>query len=287
MRNLTIKRAKSFVACLVKMKIYIEDPTAAELYISGTPCRKLGNLKNGKEVTFQIGDAAARIYVIADTASKDYCNEYYQLPEGQEDIVLTGKNKFNPAAGNPFRFDNNTSQGVQAQRKKNSKIGTIVLIVAAVLGGIIGFFFGYGGLSTKAPEPKTFVTGGMSITLTDAFQKMAVDGYDAAYDSRNVAVFALKEPLSLVEGFADYGLTDYAELLLEVNNQTDKEIKTQQGRTYFDYSYQNPETEALYHYYTYVYKTEDAFWAVQFALLESDVPAFADQITQWAASVTF
>ena len=287
MRNLTIKRAKRFVACLAKMKVYIEDPVSCDLYISGTPCRKLGDLRNGKEVTFQIGDEAARIYVIADTPSKDYCNEYYQLPAGQKDIVLTGRNKFAPAAGNPFRFDNNNSQGVQAQRKKNSKTGLIVLIAAAVLSCIIGFFFGYGGLSAKAPEPKTFITGGMSITLTDAFQKMAVDGYDAAYDSRNVAVFAIREPFSLAVDFADYGLTDYAELLLEVNNQTDKEVKTRQGLTYFDYSYQNPENEELYHYYTYVYKTEDAFWAVQFALLESDVPAFADQIARWAASVTF
>ena len=49
MRNLTIKRTKSFVACLAKMKIYVEDPTSNEICINNTPCRKLGDLKNGEE----------------------------------------------------------------------------------------------------------------------------------------------------------------------------------------------------------------------------------------------
>ena len=49
MRTLTIKRAKSFVACLAKMKVYVEDPTSREIVINNVPCRKLGDLKNGEE----------------------------------------------------------------------------------------------------------------------------------------------------------------------------------------------------------------------------------------------
>jgi hypothetical protein len=105
MRNLTIKRTKSFVACLVKMKIYLEDPMASELVINNVPCRKLGELKNGEEKTFVIGENSAKVFVIADTLSRNYCNEYYQLPDGQDDIFLSGKNDFNPASGNAFRFD--------------------------------------------------------------------------------------------------------------------------------------------------------------------------------------
>lgn len=107
MRNLTIKRKKSFAACLTKMKVYIEDLTSNTIVISGIPCRKLGELKNGEEKTFQIGEQAARIFVIADTLSKEFCNDYYQLSEGQENVFLSGKNKLNPAIGNAFRFDNN------------------------------------------------------------------------------------------------------------------------------------------------------------------------------------
>ena len=99
MRNLTIIREKSFVGCLAKMKIYIEDRASGEIHVNGTPCRKIGDLKNGEEKTFQVTEEEAKVFVIADQLSKDYCNEYYQLPAGQEDLFLVGKNKFNPAAG--------------------------------------------------------------------------------------------------------------------------------------------------------------------------------------------
>ena len=139
MRKLTIKRTKSFVACLAKMKVYIEDPTANELLIGDVPCRKLGDLKNGEEKTFEIGDGAAKIFVIADKLSKNFCNEFYELPEGQEDIFLTGKNYFNLASGNAFRFDNNESAAALENRKRGTGKGVVVLIVAIIVGFIVGF----------------------------------------------------------------------------------------------------------------------------------------------------
>ena len=56
MRKLTVKRTKSFVACLYTVKLYIEDISNAEITINGTPCRKLGEIKNGDEKVFEIGD---------------------------------------------------------------------------------------------------------------------------------------------------------------------------------------------------------------------------------------
>ena len=61
MRNLTILRRKKAAAALTKMKVYIEDPFSNELTIKDVPCRKLGELKNGEEVTFQIENRAAKI----------------------------------------------------------------------------------------------------------------------------------------------------------------------------------------------------------------------------------
>ena len=143
MRKLTIKRTKTFVACLMKMKVYIEDHSAGEIVINDVPCRKLGDIKNGEEKTFEISESAAKVFVIADKLSKDYCNDFYQLPEGSEDIVLTGKNRFNLANGNAFRFDNNDNAAVAANRKRGSRIGMIVMIVAIVIGAIVGFLIGF------------------------------------------------------------------------------------------------------------------------------------------------
>lgn len=70
MRNLTVKREKSFVACLITMKVFAEDKEHGETVIDGTPCRRIGELKNGEEKTFPIGEECVKIFVIADELSK-------------------------------------------------------------------------------------------------------------------------------------------------------------------------------------------------------------------------
>ena len=65
MRKLTIKREKRFSEFYKAFKVYIEDANACELDIEGVPCRKLGEIKNGEEVTFEIENHEARIYVFA------------------------------------------------------------------------------------------------------------------------------------------------------------------------------------------------------------------------------
>ena len=105
MRKLTLKREKTFVGCAGKMKVYIEDSTGDFVFGDEIVCRKLGELKNGEEATYEIGEGAALLLVNADSLSADYCYDRYQIPEGGEDISLSGKNTFNPMLGNPFRFN--------------------------------------------------------------------------------------------------------------------------------------------------------------------------------------
>ena len=106
MRQLTIKRKKRFVACLGTMQVYCStDYFTSEITIQEIPCKKLGDLKNGATATFSIGEGETRIYVVADCISRDWCNDFYDLPVGHEDVYLSGKNILNPARGNPFRFD--------------------------------------------------------------------------------------------------------------------------------------------------------------------------------------
>lgn len=287
MRNLTIKRTKSFVGCLAKMKIYIEDLASNEITINNTPCRKIGDLKNGEEKTFQIDEHAAKVFVIADKLSKDYCNEFYQLSDGQEDIFLSGQNKYNPANGNAFRFDNNENEETVANRKHGTRKGLIVLIAAAVVGAITGYLFFTNLFSSITPEIKTFSYDGMTITLTDEFRETNIENYTVAYDSKNVAVFALKEAFILADGFENCTLEQYADLVLQANNFSSAEIKTADGLTGFEYDFTNPETNDTYKYFSYVYKTNDAFWLVQFATLSKNVDAYASEITQWAQSIKF
>lgn len=285
MRNLIIKRTKSFVGCLAKIKIYIEDPLSKEITINNTACRKIGDLKNGEEKIFQIEEHSAKVFVIADKLSKSFCNEYYQLYEGQEDILLTGKNHFNPATGNAFRFDNNDSTDIAINRKRNARKGLLILVICAILGLAIGYSIGSGIRVNKTPEIKTFSSDGMTITLTDEFREASIENYTVAYDSKNVAVFALKEEFSLADGFDEYSLEQYANFVTQANNLGSAEIKTVEGLTHFEFSFTNPETNDVYRYFSYVYKSNDAFWLIQFATLNDYADEYAQQITEWAKSV--
>ena len=286
MRKLTVKRAKSFVACLAKIKIYIEDPSSEEIIINGTSCRKLGDLKNGEEKTFEIENAARKVFVIGDKLSKDLCCEYYQLTEGDEDVVLTGKNKLNPANGNAFIFENNQSEEVLLFRKQKKKRGIRILIACAIIGAVLGFIAGLGLFSGDA-EPKTFSVDGMSITLTDDFNEIYIQGYTKVYDSSRVAVFALKESFTLFEDAENYTLAEYAALLIEINGLTNVSPSSAEGLTFFEYEFENPNTQVMYHYYSFVYKTDDAFWMIQFSTEANNASAYEEQIFNWAKSVEF
>ena len=287
MRNLTIKREKSFVGSLAKMKVYIEDPTSNEICINDISCRKIGDLKNGEEKTFQIDEQEVKIYVIADKLSKNYCNEFYQLPAGQEDVFLSGKNKFNPANGNAFRFDNNESEENIANRKRGTRKGLLILIVAAIVGAVVGYSITSNLFSNKTPDPKDFSSNGMTITLTDEFIKTDIENYTVAYDSKNVAVFALKEAFALADGFQDYTLEQYGNLVLKNNNLSASKLQNLDGLTEFEYEFTNPNTKDTYKYFSFVYKADDAFWLVQFATLTENVDEYSPKILEWAKTVSF
>ena len=295
MRKLTIRRSKSFVACLMKVKVYIEDPFVNELTIDGVPCRKLGDLKNNEEKAFEIGDGQAKVFVIADTLSKDYCNDSFQLPAGQDDIFLSGKNTFN-SAGNAFRFDNNDSPEVLKARKKGAKKGLVIWIVAIVVGFAVGFgavSFALSGVSVfnfltnSKTEAKVFAENGMSITLTNEFRELDVDTFTNCYESDEVAVFALKEEFSMLDGSEDYTLTQYGELVLKNNGMDSFELQTADGLTYFEYESTIPDTNDVFTYFSFIFKTDDAFWLIQFATKTEDVKEVSPSIVEWAHSITF
>lgn len=287
MRNLTICRQKSFVASAAKMKVYIEDPNFGDVEINGVPCTLIGVLRNGQETTFSIGTEAARVYVIADKLSRGYCSDYYPLPEGEEDIYLTGKNHFNPFAGNPFQFDGVTDELVLANRKKGRKKGTVVLVAALIVGLALGFFGTSLALKDTAAE-KAFSTDGMAINLTEDFTQVPADGFALYCESAEVAMFALKEDFFLMPGAEDYTVEEYADLVFQNNPMAaTAQLYTEDSLTWFDYSYTNTAEALDYHFFVYVFKSDDAFWLIQFATPEALAEEKADEIVEWAKSVSF
>ena len=282
MRNLTIKREKSFVACLAKMKVYIEDYITQDLEINGVPCRKLGELKNGEEKTFTIEDREAKVFVIADKLSKGFCSDFYSIPEGTDDIFLSGKNKYNPINGNAFRFDGVASEEVAKNRKKGLKIGIVILIISFILGIVLGVISGLKG----SGDPKEFINDDFSITLTDAFSEISFEDFTYVFDSSDCAVFVVEDSF---EYFADTEvdtLEEYAQLLIEVNEFDDSTVVKKQGDLiYYVYEGTDSQTNQSFAYTAFVYEGTDSFWLVQFAVPEENAEEKNETVFQWAETV--
>lgn len=141
MRNLTIRRNKTYVACLVTDKVYVEDPASGDITVGGVPCRKIGELKNGEEKTFSLENEAVGVYIVSDMTTKDANFGYYPVPAGDEDVFLSGRHKMNPAAGNPFCFDgreNEDNERTREARKSMKRRFLYIVITTAVMGFLLG-----------------------------------------------------------------------------------------------------------------------------------------------------
>ena len=216
-----------------------------------------------------------------------HCNEFYEIPAGIDDIHLSGKNKFNLANGNAFRFDGNTSEAVLQNRKKSNRKGAIIITVAAVIGFVIGFLLTSGAFASE-PEEKVFIDEGLYIVLDDSFTKTNAEDFTLFYVSDDSAVIALREDFEATPQLRGLSLDEYAHLVIDVNNLTDSEVKTtDDGLVYYEYDSLISETNEKYKYYSFVYKSTDCFWLVQFSSLFENSESQREQIFEWARTVKF
>ena len=285
MRNLTIQREKTFVACLMTMKIYIEDNANGNVMIDGVYCHKIGELKNGESKTFEIASESAKVFVIADQLSRNYCNEYYQLPEGEEDITLSGKNSFNLTTGNAFCFHNNNNPEVHKNRKKNSRRGTLILVLALLLGIAIGLLSNIDVFFEKEAKSKLFTVSPMTIQLTDKFEETNEDGFFAVFESKEAVVIVTVEEFASAPVLAEFTCEEYGAAFIQVN-EIDTVLQTEDCLTFFKYKVKM-ESGNNYHYTGYIYKTDDAFYVLRFATYVSKAETYAPLIKEWASSVKF
>lgn len=293
MRKLTVKREKSFVGCLAKMQVYIEDSCSDGLTMTvmngeepeQISCRKIGELKNGEETAFEIGENAARVFVIADKLSKDYCNDCYQLPEGDEDISLSGRNKFNPATGNAFRFNGNDGRVATVGRQRGMKRGLIVLIALVLIGFLLGYGISAAIFAILDGREKVFSAGEMSITLNESFEQQNLLGYSAVYVSNAVEIMVFKNDFS---GFGSSSLTaaDYAKFVIASDQSINSEVVSVDGLVYYTFDKDLLDGQT-YSYFVYTYKADDAYWQFYFAVEKSKAARYADDVAKWAGSVTF
>lgn len=281
MRYLTIQRNKSFLACLIKVKVYVEDMTSSEIKIHGVPCRKIGVLKNGEQQTFMIGDEKLRIFVIGDKISKNYCCDFYEVPAGTENIFLSGECRYNPMIGNAFRFDGIPTEEMKYHRKKALKKGIMVYVLSFLAG--VAIFAGLLILTLFADPPeKVFTSSGISITLNDNFSEEYFSGYDAVYSTNYMAVFIKSEAFNGDEDFAALTVDEYCDAVIKANDKN-TDVQHRDGLTY--YSYDGVSDQGIkFRYLAFTFKDDDCFWLVQFAVEEDMYDLYEEDVFKYAKS---
>ena len=103
MRKLVLKREKVFVACLGKIRIFVEDGQGS-FSLGGISCRQLGVLKNGQTGEYEIPGESVKVFVVFSKVAPQKYYSYYQLPAGEETVELFTGPELNPGEGNPFKI---------------------------------------------------------------------------------------------------------------------------------------------------------------------------------------
>lgn len=285
MRTVTIQRTKAYAGSLGAFKVYIEDPLSGEVKINGTPCRKLGELKNGEERDFVVGDEAAKIYVINDLLTKNFYNDFYQLPEGTEDIVLSGKCSSGLMTGNVFRFDDNTGEEANKNRKKHKAWGIAIFIGAVLILTVVNILLDHHFVSEE-----DFSADGFVITLDDTFTEESYEGVPYCYASEEAVIAIIRLPFSPRDHEAGLSQEAYAMELMAItlaeNGKSDYKLKTHGDLVYFDYIGEDPDDGSTYLCRFFVLKGEDAFWILNITVMNEDAEELNDKIFQWASGFT-
>lgn len=136
----------------------------------------------------------------------------------------------------------------------------------------------------KTADPKDFTLEGLTITLTDAFRNLEVEGATGGYQSKDCALFLIKEPFDSLKNGDELTLEEYVERV-KTKNGIDVEIKTEENLTYFERTASADGDE--FSYFGVMYRASDAFWLLQFTCETTDYEEYRPYFVNWAKSVTF
>lgn len=281
MRKVNLTREKSFVACLAVLRILVEDVADGDININGTPCRLVAYVKNGETVSFEIGNEATKIYVIADKMSKNYCNDYYPVPEGDADLEIGGKCKYNPALGNAFRFNGVTDEAALKNRKRSGYKGIVVMVAAVLVGFALGIF---ANLDIIIESPKTFNCADFDITLTSAFDSEVKNGEYYFYSNEcavTVYEYSFDEYTDL-KAMSDAELID----LLKENSffSSDAELAILEGLTVVEDTSMSVGGDNV-NYFTVFMRDEEGTFLFTFGCMPEDYEGYRATFIEWAKSI--
>ena len=161
----------------------------------------------------------------------------------------------------------------------------IAVLVGLAIGGVIGVIK---GISRVKTQPKEFVTGELTVTLTDSFKKADYSGEQVCYESGDTLVMILREDFETGSDVSRLSLDEYGRIVIETNKSKliAEPLQHEDGLTYTDYCSKGTDGKS-YDYFTVFYKSRNAFWTVQFITTKDNADKLRPQFIDYAKSVRF
>ena len=291
MRRITIKRQASIKGFFRSICLYVEDAEGTEELCS-VRCRKLFNIKNGEERSFEIGEDEVRIFAVTGGANGESTVTEYPIAAGNYALFIGAKClKIGKTVKLKFMFCLTVSNrfSLDRARAKRKKI-IIASVIALCLA--IAVFLGFQLKSWLIPtsmRPKDFEIEEMTITLTKGFvvDEREENNCTKAFISRDCWVCVIREGYDENPSLEDVSVYEYCEMIKRANGNTVSTIETKDELTYFVFESHVPQAKRTYTYYLFAYKSDNAMWFIQFATTKQDVEEWKDYFFEWAESVSF
>ena len=292
MRKLTVNIRANPAARVGKVFLYIEDD-GGNTRISGTLCKKLGEIKEGSSEIFKVDNGNLKLFVIPEQQSQNFEYNPFRLPVGEDDIYISGENKVdaNGKSGFVMSIAKPESATAKVRKKSNPVVVIITVILAMLIGSTLGFFVTKSIINAVKDSDKVFKVEDLSITLTGHFTPEDHNGYKKTFASKDVAIFVSCADFSNTQGFSDITPAEYLDMLIQGNEAVyDFEnvgVGTDDGIPFFSYTHVSSANEREYSHYVYAYKDGNSVWTVEFAVETVNKDMYLDKITDWAHTVEF
>ena len=286
MKILTVKRGIDAGPTIKPLAIYCSTPSGEE-EIEGIFCKKVCSLRPGEERTFDVNDSEAELFAVFDADGNKIVGRY----SVGNNLNFTKLILKRAPQNEDYEFVF-SEQKVRAPRLSRKLVGAICAgaLILVILLGLIAYYWGgniYWFFKGRSKTPMQFETSEISITLTRAFvQDFANKDCHATYYSPDPCwVFIDSDEFEDVPELEDITLSEYCILLMEANGDEHLEPVYLDGMMYYVDEVIADEEEFII--YTYVYRSDDSFWFVQFGSTVERSEYWEKCYQEWAKSVEF
>lgn len=290
MKIITVKRVAGSLPLGSPIAIYSSDAKGeVELFLREGEtilCKRYCEIKAGEERTFNVDQNDGELFAVLENGEERQILGKYKLENSGEKLFLSQKGKDKLSNIPEYEFSERKKRTNRFSRLDGGvKALILVLAVVFILGSIIGGVLLSNYYEKRSRKPKEFDLGEMTITIGKSFVK----------DNRNkelYAAFYTPESCVLISKvkYEDYpelkeiSAVDYCEGIKAFNKNTTSVIVVEDGLTYFVYESQD-EFGGKHKFHFYAYKTEEAFWVVQFGSLLDKADYWEPCYHDWAKSV--